>query len=97
MVRSTHLYYTYDPPLREQDLRRGLILLARRPAEGHSLSEGHSFSGRYIAVTKVVKVAVRLAKYLASCSMCVVIVCFDGLPGAKRSGSSQTSKNKENR
>ena len=45
------LAYTPDSPLREQDPRRGLILLARWPAEGHSLNEGHFLSGRYGAVT----------------------------------------------
>ena len=41
---------------KERTIRRGArsthsLTSARRPAEGHSLREGHSLSGRYIAVT----------------------------------------------
>ena len=71
--------YSDDPPLREQESRRGLILLARRPAEGHSLTRvillaavTYLLHSRYIAI----KVGIKGRKGPASCSMCFSLCAF---------------------
>ena len=71
--------YSDDPPLREQESRRGLILLARRPAGGHSLTRvillaavTYLLHSRYIAI----KVGIKGRKGPASCSMCFSLCAF---------------------
>ena len=72
-------HYSGAPPLREQESRRGLILLARRPAEGHSLTRvillaavTYLLHSRYIAI----KVGIKGRKGPASCSMCFSLCAF---------------------
>ena len=65
-VTCTLRWYSVNSPLREQDFRRVLVLLARWPAECHSLSESHSLSDRYISVTTHQTSLSRVANGLAS-------------------------------
>ena len=78
-AKSAFKVYSGAPPLREQESRRGLILLARRPAEGHSLTRvillaavTYLLHSRYIAI----KVGIKGRKGPASCSMCFSLCAF---------------------